>query len=90
MQQFIRLQPTPSDQPLNDACPNTPTTPDDFIHNFSNIEWHDTEPTNPTPTMLHLLTITGLLIVAMYDTMQTWGEHYIAWAPLSEAPLQLH
>ncbi len=90
MQQFIRLQPTPSDQPLNDACPTAPTTANEFIHNFSSIEWHDTEPTNPTPTMLHLLTITGLLIVAMYDTMQTWGEHYIAWAPLSDTPLQLH
>lgn len=90
MQQFIRLQPTPSDQPLNDACPNTPTTPDDFIHNFSNIEWHDTEPTNPTPTMLHLLTITGHLVVGHYDATHTWGEHFIAWAPLSDTPLQLH
>lgn len=88
MQQFIRLQPTPSDHPLNDAQPTT--TQDDFIHNFSSIEWHDTEPTNPTPTLLHLLTLTGHLVVAHYDPTHTWGQHFIAWAPLSDTPLQLH
>lgn len=89
MQPFVKLQPTPSDAPLNDAQPNQQPTQVDFIHNFSSIEWHDTEPN--TVGMLHLLTITGILVVAQYDPQSShWGQHYIAWAPLSDGPVQFH
>jgi hypothetical protein len=99
MQQYIPLSITTDDTTTPTA--QTPTTPNtqeaDYIHNFSDIEWNsEEEPPLPIhskhPQQYHLLTITGLLLIAYYphDT-HTLGEHYLAWAPLtSEAKLAIH
>jgi hypothetical protein len=81
---------TPNDVEL--VSTNTPTTHQDFIHNFSDLNWdHENEPNPTTPTQLfHLLTITGMLLIGTYPETHTLGEHYIAWAPLSTTELILH
>lgn len=95
MQNYITLTNTPTDTVTNDASPNTSTTPttqEEYIHNFSNIPWDmENEPPLPAhpkhPQLYHLLTITGQLLIAHYphDT-HTLGEHYLAWAPLTNLP----
>lgn len=64
-----------------------------YIHSFSNLDWDtDTEPMPSTPHQLyHLLTLTGLMLIAPYPSTHTLGEHYIAWAPLTSEPtLTIH
>lgn len=100
MQQYIPLTLTTTTDdttPHNDAAKTTTSDHADYIHNFSNIDWQsEEEPPLPhhtsKPQLYHLLTITGLLLIAYYphDT-HTLGEHYLAWAPLtSEANLTIH
>jgi hypothetical protein len=79
--------------PAVDICPSTThlTSHAEYIHNFSNIAWDSENEPPSTNQLYYLLTITGLLIVATYPANHTLGEHYIAWAPLSDQPtLQLH
>ncbi len=90
--------PTPADaSPTKQTNSTSQPPPTQHIHNFSDIPW-DMENEPPIPEhsahqqMFHLLTITGLLIVANYphDT-HTLGEHYLAWAPLTSEPtLTIH
>lgn len=71
----------------------TTPTQAEYIHNFSDLEWdteHEPHPTSPTQ-LYHLLTITGLMVIAPYPEEHTLGEHYIAWAPLTSEPtLTIH
>lgn len=74
-----------TDAAVNDA----PQQAQEFIHNFSDLDWDmDNE---PAPNqMYHLLTITGQTIVGTWDADYTLGEHYTAWAPLSSNTLTIH
>jgi hypothetical protein len=88
------IQPTATDtQATTTATPTNTPNPQEFIHGFSDLEWQmECEPptlaTNPNQ-LYHLLTITGVLIVAIYPQEHTLGDpnaHYIAWAPLTSTP----
>ena len=98
MQQYIDLTLTPPEHAPNDADPTgaSNTAANEHIHNFSDIPW-DAEneppphPHNQPAPLYHLLTITGLLLVAHYPPEHTLGEHYLAWAPLTDQPtLTIH
>lgn len=89
----------PSTHPLNDGPnPSTnPTTPlNEFIHNFSDIDWQMDEeppyPNNPAyPHLYYLLTITGQLLIGYYPhNTHELGEHFLAWAPLQASDALLH
>ena len=83
-----------NDTPAHDISPPQTSQAADYIHNFSNIPWNDSDEPDPTqPTKLYyLLTITGLLLIAPYPhNNHCLGEHYLAWAPLTSEPtLTLH
>jgi hypothetical protein len=57
-------------------------------HIFTDLDWR-TE-TEPEPQqMCHLMTVTGLLLIAPYPAdheLNQPASHYVAWAPLSSEP----
>ena len=76
-------------QHFDDTTPNQPHTNshEEYIHTFSNLEWHTEDEPSSHPTKLYnLLTITGLTLIAPYPAEHTLGEHYLAWAELTSEP----
>lgn len=80
------ILPNQDAQQLNDQP--TVSQPE-YIHNFSNLDWHtEDEPPSTQPNKLyHLLTIMGQTLIGTYPQDHTLGDHYLAWAELTSEPV---